>query len=89
MFFIGMLWGGAIAVFVMWAVNKGIKFTWYEWLMGALALVFTMSAVQHYAGSLNEYEPTAGWMGALIFGVIAIILYAVTFQLVWRRNKAS
>ena len=53
MFWIGMLTAGAIAAFVMWAVNKGIKFTWYEWLMGALAILFSMMAVQHYIGSYS------------------------------------
>ena len=89
MFWIGMLAAGAIAVFIFWVIKKGIKFSWYEWLLGTLAILFSMLAVQHYIGSLNEYEPNAGWMGLLIFGFIAVILYAVTAQLVWRHNRSS
>jgi len=89
MFFIGMLWGGAIAVLVMWLVNKGYSLKWYEWLMGASALLFAQMAVQHFIGSGNELEPTAGTIGTLIFGVIALLLYAITITLVMRRNKST
>ena len=89
MFFIGMLWAGAIAALVAWLIFKKVSVKWYEWLLGALALLFAMMTVQHYFGSLNELEPTSAWMGALIFGVIAVILAAVTFQLVWRHNRAA
>ena len=89
MILVGILIGGAAIALVMWLNGKGITIKWYEYLMGALAIGLAMAAVAHYVGSLAEFEPTAGWIGVLIFGLTALILGGVTWQLVWRRNRAS
>lgn len=89
MIWIGILIGGAAIALVMWLNGKGITIKWYEYLMGALAIGSAMAAVAHYAGSLAEFEPTAGWIGALIFGLSAFVLGGVAWQLVSRRNRAS
>ena len=89
MFWIGLIVGAGAGVLAMWLVQKNLGIKWYEWLMGGLTVILLILAVQHYIGSLNEYEPTAGWMGALMYGGVAIILGAVAFQLVWRRHRAA
>ena len=86
---IGLVLGAAIAVFAMWLRSKGIVVKWYEYLIGALAVLLGMATPFHYFGSLAEYEPTAGWMGSAIFAGLAIILAAVVWQLVWRRHRAA
>lgn len=88
--FLGMLLGAGIALLVVWLRNKGISVKWYEWLMGAVALLLALFAVQHYLGSvLVESEPTAGWMGMLILGGIAVILLAIAWQLIVRRQRST
>ena len=88
--FLGMLLGASIALLVVWLRNRGISVKWYEWLMGAVALLLAMLSVQHYVGStFIESEPTAAWMGTLVFGGIAVILLAVAWQLVARRQRAG
>lgn len=89
MFFIGILITAVVAAGVIWAIRKGIKFTWYEWLLGALTLLFVLMTVQHYTGSLAEDQATAAKLGGLIFGSIAVVLLAVTVQFVWRHNKTA
>lgn len=90
MFFIGMLLAAAIAALVVWlALIKKVEIKWWEWLLGAGAILFGMMAVQHYTGSIAEFEPSAGTIGALIFAGIAVVLAALTVQFVWRRNRAS
>ena len=89
MFWIGLIWGTAIGVGAMWLAKKGFGIKWYEWLMGAISLLLITVTVQHYFGSLNEFEPKAAWMGSLILGLAAVVIAALAFQLVWRRNKAS
>lgn len=89
MFWIGLFLGVAIGLAAMWAVHKDISVKWYEWILGAVTIVLLIITVQHYFGSLNEFEPKAAWMGALILGLLAIVFGAVTFQLVWRRNRAG
>ncbi len=89
MIWIGIVIGGAAIAVVMWLRNKGITVRWYEYLMGALAVVLVMAAANHYIGSLNEFEPTAAWIGALIFGLTGLILGAVAWQLISRRQRAG
>lgn len=88
MFFVGILFTAVVAAFVIWTMKKGIKFTWYEWVLSALAILFTLMTIQHYTGSLIEDQVTAAQLGGLIFGGIALVLYVVTIQFVWRHNRA-
>jgi uncharacterized membrane protein len=87
MFFIGMLIAAIVAAIVIWVIKKGIKVTWYEWLLGAMSIILTLMTVQHYTGSLAEDQVTAAQLGSLIFGGIALVLYIVTIQFVWRHNR--
>ncbi|AII58445.1 dehalogenase [Dehalococcoides mccartyi CG1] len=87
MFWIGLAVGIALTVVVWWLKTKNISLKWYEWILGVLGMLSLFATVQHYFGSLREYEVTSAWMGALIFGIMAIILLTVTWQLVLRRAK--
>lgn len=86
---IGLVVGAGLLALALWLRGKDIKVTWYDWLIGTIGLLLLLAAAQHYAGSLVEMYPTAGWMGALIFGVPALILLAVTWQLISRRQRAA
>lgn len=88
-FIIGLIAGGAVLGLVLWLRGRDISVTWYEWLIGAAGLLLVLLAVQHFAGSLVEMYPTAGWMGALILGIPAIILLAVVWQLIARRQRSA
>lgn len=88
MFFVGFLAAVLLTVLVFWLIRKGFVLKWYDWLIGALAVLSLFAAVQHYFSSLQENEPKSAWMGALIFGVIFIILAAINWQLVARRNSS-
>jgi hypothetical protein len=88
MFWIGLLIGAAILAIVYWIRNRNLSLKWYEWLMGAIAVLLIFVAVQHYFGALEEYVSKSAWMGILIFGLPALILLSLTWQLIARRNKA-
>lgn len=89
MFWMGLMVGAGAGVFAMWLAQKKLGIRWYEWLMGGLAVILLILAVQHYFGSLTEYEPTAGWIGALMYGGLGIFLAAVAWQFIWRRSRAG
>lgn len=81
--------GAVVATFVIWLLNRKFSIKWYEWLMGSVSLLLIIGAVQHAFGALAWDYTTAAWLGALIFGVPALILLTVVWQLVARRaNKA-
>ena len=88
-FWIGLIVGGALIALVLWLRNRNIKLAWYEYLLGVLAIAFAAAAVQHYFGSMKEYEYKAAWMGALIFGAIFLVLAAVDWQLIIRHKKTA
>lgn len=87
MFFPGLIVGLVLTVLVVWLIRLKITMKWYEWLIGALAAISLFATVQQYFGSIRENEPQAAWMGALIFGLIFLILVAFDWQLIRRRQK--
>jgi hypothetical protein len=81
--------GAAIMGFVLWARNKNISIKWYDWLVGAVGIVLVVAATQHFFGSLREDYLQPGVLGALTFGLPGLILLAVAWQLVARRQRAG
>ena len=88
-FIIGIGIGVGMLALVLWLRSRNIKVTWYEWLVGALGLVLLLYTIQNVVGFITEIEPTATWMVALVAGLPAIILLAISWQLVARRQRAS
>ena len=89
-FFVALALGIGLTLLVMWIRNNKVAVRWYDYLMGIIGLLLMLLAIQHLAGSLViEKYVTAGWMGALIFGVPAIILMLIPYFLVIRRPKAE
>jgi hypothetical protein len=86
---LGLGLGLIFGIGAMWVIQKSIIVKWYEWVLLALAFLSVYGGIAHYVGSINEYEPTAGLYGLLLFSGIAIILLAVSFQLIWRRNRKT
>ncbi len=86
---IGLIVGAAVLALVLWLRNRDIKVSWYEWLIGALGLLLLMFTIQNFAGSLAELESTAASMFLLVTGLPAIILLAIAWQLIVRRQRAG
>jgi biotin transporter BioY len=86
---ITFLLGGVITGLVLWMRRNDIMPKWYEWLIGIAGQGLLVFAVQHYFGSQAELYSTAAFLGLLIFGVPALILMAVAWQLVARRQRAG
>ncbi len=85
----GILLGAGVLAVILWLRNRGSKVTWYEWLIGVLGVLLLVTATQHYVASMAEMYTTAAWLGALIFGGAGLILLAVVWQLIARRQRAS
>ena len=88
-FIVGIGVGVAVLALVLWLRSRNIKVTWYEWLIGVLGLVLLLYTIQNVVGFITEIEPTATWMVALVIGLPALILLAVTWQLIARRQRAG
>ncbi len=86
---IGLIAGAAVLGLVLWMRGKDVSVKWYEWLVGAIGLMLLLFTIQNYAGSLAELESTAANMFLLVSGLPAVILLAVSWQLVARRQRAA
>lgn len=91
-----MLWmivGLIVGVSAYWLVttlqNRKLRVTWYEWLIGILALGLGLIGLQNFLGSLEELEPQAAWVMLGMFGVPALFFAGLTGYLVWRQNKPA
>ena len=85
-FIFGLVLGAAILAFVLWVRSRKIKVAWYEWLMGALALILVLVILQNFVASYAEFESTAAWMGLLFMGIPALILAVLAVRLPWQRH---
>ncbi len=86
---IGLIFGGAVLGLVWLMRNKGISFTWYEWLMGIVGIALLLFGFQNLVGGMVETESMAGWLFMLIFGIPALILLIATWRLASRRQQAG
>ncbi len=81
--------GFLLGALIFWMRSRDIGLTWYEWLIGAVGLLLLIFSAVNFFGSLAEEESTAATMFLLIFGLPALILMAVSWQLAARRIKAG
>ncbi len=86
---IGLVAGAAVLGLMLWMRGKDISVKWYEWLIGAIGILLLLFTIQNFAGSLAELESTAANMFLLVSGLPAIILLAVAWQLIARRQRAG
>ena len=85
---VGVIVTACLFALVLWLRQRNIMVTWYEWLIGIVGLVLLLIAVQHVFGALAEFFPYAAWMGLLVLGLPALILLAIFFALVVRKQRA-
>lgn len=83
------LLGAAVVGLVLWLRNKGIAMKWFDWLIGALGAVLLLAAAQHLFGSLREDYSQSGLLGLAVFGLPGLILLALVWQLIARRQRAG
>ena len=88
-FIIALILGAGLLGLVLWLRSRNIKVTWYEWLIGAIGLLLLLFTIQNFAGSFIELESTAAYMFLLVTGLPSLILLAIAWQLVARRQRAA
>ncbi len=81
--------GAAAGALAFWSRRREITIKWYEWLIGTIGLLLLLVAFQNLLGTLGELYSTPAWMLLLIFGLPALALLVIAWQLVWRRHRAT
>lgn len=83
-----MLWliiGTVLGIGLFWMIQHSrrpeVTTTWYGWVLGVLAVLLGLVAIEVLAGSFAESEPRAAWLGMLAFAVPAAILGVLAWLL--------
>jgi uncharacterized YccA/Bax inhibitor family protein len=86
---LGVAVGAAILAFIFWLRNNGVQAKWYEWLIGIIGVLLVLFAIQNFFGSLAEFESGAGSMYLLVTGLPGVILGALAWILIQRRQRTA
>jgi hypothetical protein len=72
-----------------WARNNNKVIRWWDWLIGLFGVFLLMMTLQNItAAGFEEVTATIPWF-LLLFGLPGLILLAVVFQLIRRRNASA
>ncbi len=88
-FILTFVLGAATVGLVLWLRNKGMATKWFDWLIGALGVVLLLAATQHFFASIREDFSQSGLLGLVVFGLPGLILLAVSWQLIARRQRSA
>ncbi len=86
-FIMGLIVGVVVLGSVWLSQTRGVRLTWYEWLIALAAIILAVLAVQNFDGSLQEFEPGAASLLLGLFGVPALVLALIDWFLVLRHKK--
>ncbi len=88
-FLFGLVLGAVILALILGIRASKVRLTWYEWIIGIVALVLILLIIQNFVGSYAEYQPRAAWMGVLFMGIPAVILGVLAVRLPLQRHRQS
>jgi len=78
-FIIGIILG-CILMWVISQVRSGtFKVTWYQWVLGVLAVASALFGIQNYQGFISGLEPIAAKYSLTLYGGIAVVLALLTW----------
>jgi hypothetical protein len=77
----------AVGVYIMIYYAKKYILKWGPWLLGVLAIIFSLFTIAWSWSSILEKEPQAAGLGLLIFGIPALILLFITRRMVLKSEE--
>ncbi len=82
-FIYGVVLGAGGMVLRNWIVSENVTVAWYTWPILLTALALGTLTVHNYFASIEELEPKAAWMGLIIIGIPALLLFGVAALLIF------
>lgn len=77
----------AMGVFIMIYYAKKYILKWPSWLLGILAVFFSLFTIAWSWSSILEEEPQAAGLGLIVFGIPALILVFVTRRVILKSER--
>lgn len=84
-----LILGFALTALIFWMRSKGIKMSWYEWLIGIVGLLLVLFAFQNFVEVRAEFNNAAANNFLLFVGLPGLILMVVAWQLTARRQRSQ
>ncbi len=84
---VGLVVGAGLFGAVRYSRRPDTEVPWYSWVLGVLAVLFGLVAIEVFSGSLAESETRAAWLGLLAFAVPGVVLGALAWWLPARLSK--
>lgn len=72
----------ALGAYVMIQIAKKYVLKWPSWLLGILAIFFSLFTIAWSWSSILEKEPQAAGLGLIVFGIPSLILVFVSRRVV-------
>ena len=88
-FIIALIAGAAIVALVLLLPKRGIKVSWYEWLIGIVGLLVLLFTIQSYLGFTSEGASDAATTALWLMGIPALVLVGVAAALAWRQKAKA
>lgn len=88
-FVAGALAGAGLVALALTLNNRGTKTTWYDWVIAAIGVLLILFTLQNAVGSVAEYEDKAVTMFLIFTGIPGLLLLALAWQFIWRRNRSG
>jgi uncharacterized membrane protein len=88
-FAIAFVLGAGLVALILWLRSNSVAVKWYEWVIGIVGILLLIFTIQNFSGSFAEFNTTAAWLFLPITGLPALILLAVAWQLIARRQRAG
>ncbi len=71
---------GAIGLWLVYLAKTEKNILWWAWILFIAGAASLIMAFDVFAGSIIEHEMQAGWMGLVLFGVLAIVLFVIGWR---------
>jgi hypothetical protein len=78
---VGIVLGLGVAYLVASSRSGGLRVRWYQWVLGAIAVVFLLLALQNYLALQSELEPNLASFALIAFGLPGVIAAALVWLL--------
>jgi len=88
-FWIALIVGAGI-IWMAWQFNKkNIQIRWYEWVLGVLGILLILLTIRDVMDAQAEQVTKAPGMMLLVTGLPALVILALTWQLIVRHPKVK
>ncbi len=86
---LGIVIGFAWHWMLTWSRGRGIRISWWFWLLVVLSVITALSGIQNYVALLQEYEEQAAGKMIPIYSFQVLLTGVPALLILWRQVRRS